>query len=339
MDSIFGMLIFALGGLCGAAYQLPSRWVKNWAFESWWFIYVVSALVIAPPVICYFTVPDFMGVIASVPLSVSLRCSAFGMMWGVGAVCWGLMIRYLGFGLGLAIGCGIAAAGGTLIPPIAQGHAADLVKDTGALIVLAGVIFSLVGIVLVGVAGKLKENELPEEEKKKAVPDFNFKKGVLVAVMAGIFSAGQNFGLQGGGLIEEAAVKAGAAPTWRGMPVIMLVMWGGFIIQTTWCISQNIKNHSFGDYIKIPRFNYLLSFIMGLIWISQIVCVKAGEPLMGSLKYISFGVMMASSILFSTIIGVALGEWKGTGKKTKACLILGTIVLIVSFTVMSLGSK
>ena len=79
--------------------------------------------------------------------------------------------------LGAAIGCGLAAAG-TLIPPIAQGHAGDLVKDAAALTVLGGVVGSLLGIVFVGLAGKAKENEMPEEAKRKAVAEFDFKKGL-----------------------------------------------------------------------------------------------------------------------------------------------------------------
>ena len=71
----------------------------------------------------------------------------------------------------------------------------------------------------------------------------------------------------------------------------------------------------------------------------QFVCQKAGEPLMGDLSYISFAIVMASTILFSTVIGVATGEWKGTGFKTRLSLVLGTLILLTSFTVISLGSR
>lgn len=339
MDSILGMFTFALGGLAGAVFLLPARGIKGWAYESWWMIYVVFGLIVCPPLICYFTVPDFWNVTMSAPAKVLARCALFGMMWGVGSLAWGLMVRYLGIGLGLAIGCGLCAATGTLIPPIATGHAADLVKDSGAVTVLAGVIGSLVGIIFVGLAGKFKESEMPEEQKKKAVADFDFRKGVVTAVVAGVFSAGMNFGLQGAGSIENAAVAAGARECWRGMPVIMVVLWGGFIVQSLWCLQQNFKNRTFGDYAKFSPRNVLLSALIGVLWVAQFVCTKAGEPLMGDLKYISFAVMMASTILFSTLFGVFLGEWKGTSARTKACLALGTLVLVVSFTVISIGSK
>ena len=44
---------------------------------------------------------------------------------------------------------------------------------------------ALVGIVLVGLAGMSKEKELPEAEKKAAVAEFDFKKGMAVAVFSG----------------------------------------------------------------------------------------------------------------------------------------------------------
>ena len=350
MSSVIGMMVFALGGLAGATFLIPARGVKGWAYETWWMFYCVVGLLVCPPVICAFTVPDFWNVTTSASTATLLQCAGFGALWGIGGLTWGLMVRYLGIGLGLAIGCGLCAATGTLIPPIVTGHAADLVKDTGAIIVLVGVIGSLAGIGFVGYAGKLKEGELPEEEKKKAVADFDFRKGMVVALVSGVCSACMNFGLQSGGSIEKAAyaaaVKAGvvaegAAWSWQGMPVIMVVLWGGFVVQAAWVLQQHFKNGTFGDYVKPEHRgeNVVLASLVGVIWVCQFVCQKAGEPLMGDLKYISFAIVMASTILCSTLAGILFGEWKGVGARTKGFLALGTAVLLVSFVVISLGAK
>lgn len=339
MNAILGMMVFALGGFAGATFLLPARAIKGWAYETWWMVYVFIGLIVCPPVICAFTVPDFWNVAMSAPTPVLTRCIAFGAMWGVGGLSWGLMVRYLGIGLGLAVGCGLCAAAGTLIPPIAQGHAADLVKDASALSVLAGVFGVLVGIVFVGLAGRRKECELDQTAKRKAVAEFDFKKGMLMAVVAGVFSAGMNFGLQGAACIEEAAVASGAKVCWRGMPVVMVVLWGGFAVSAVWCLWQNVKNKTLGDYAHPSLRNILLCAVIGFIWVSQFVCTKAGEPMMGDMKYISFAVMMASTVFFSTLIGAATGEWRGTSGKTKGLLTLGTVVLVVSFCVISIGSK
>ena len=39
---------------------------------------------------------------------------------------------------------------------------------------------------------------------------------------------------------------------------------------------------------------------------------------------------MGSSVLFSSLIGIALGEWKGTGAKTRNYLALGLVILAAS---------
>ena len=185
---------------------------------------------------------------------------------------------------------------------------------------------------------------------KKAVAEFDFKKGMVFALVSGLCSACMNFGLQSGGSIEKAAyaaaVKAGvvaegAAWSWQGMPVVMVVLWGGFVVQASWVVQQHLKNRTFGDYFfrgPVVR-NWAFAALVGVIWVCQFVCQKAGEPMMGDLKYISFAIVMASTILFSTLIGVFTGEWKGTGAKTKAMLAVGTLVLLVSFTAISIGSK
>ena len=332
MDAITGTMICALGGLSGAVFALPFRGIKSWRYESYWFVYALVGLVAFPWLLAMSTCPGLFGVISSAEPSALARCFAFGALWGVGGRTWGLMIRYLGIGLGLAIGCGLCSATGTLIPPIVTGRAGDLVKDTAAVVTLASVFISLAGIVLVGLAGKFKEGELSLEEKKKAVAEFDFRKGMIVALFSGIASAGMNFGLQGGAALEAAALKAGANAAWSGMPVLVVVLAGGFVVNAGWCIWQNFKFGSFGDYRK--SFSpWILAAIAGSIWAMQFVCQKIGEPAMGDMRYISFAVVMGSCVLFSSLLGVVLGEWKGTGAKTRCALAGGIIVLALSIGV------
>ena len=98
----------------------------------------------------------------------------------------------------------------------------------------------------------------------------------------------------------------------------------------------------FGDYSKggslvVP--NIFFAGLAGVIWAMQFVCQKVGEPAMGDMAYIGFAIVMGSSIFFSSLVGILLGEWRGVGTKTKTLLGLGIVTLLVSFCVISYGNK
>lgn len=339
-NPLVGSLIFALGGLAGAVFAVPFRRIRGVAYESYWLVYALAGLLAFPLVLALATCPGTLKVIAGAGPKALAQCAGFGALWGLGGLTWGLMIRYLGIGLGLAIGCGLCSATGTLIPPLVTGQAGTLVATVGAKIVLGGVLGSLVGIALVGLAGKFKEGELTEEQKKAAVAEFDFRKGMLVALFSGIASAGMNFGLQSGAALEKAAAAAGTPTAWCGMPVLVVVFWGGLAVNVAWCLWQNGRNGTFADYGRMAKTAApAWAALAGVIWACQFACQKIGEPQMGDLKYIGFAVVMGSSIFFSSLLGLLMGEWKGTGAKTKGCLALGILVLLVSFCVISYGSK
>mgnify|MGYP003322924405 CR=1 FL=1 len=349
MNQLLGSLVILTGGVFAACYLLPLRAVKGWAYETSWLFYALVGLLVYPSVLGLLTVPDFFGVVFSASAGTLLKVFAYGVVWGVGALCWGLMVRYLGIGLGLAVGCGLCAATGTLLPPVVTGHAADLVKDAAACTVLGGVLVSIVGIVLTGLAGKSKEAELDEATKKAGVKEFDFRKGMLLGVVSGVASGAINFGLQGAPELESAALEAGAASAWAGMPVLAVVLAGGWLSNTVWAIGSGVVKRWRGGVVfrfsTIPVlhrstfFNLLFAGAVGVIGVSQFACQKIGEPLLGDMRYISFAVLMAAAILVSTAVGVFTGEWKGTGKKTRLLLAAGVVVLVAGFTVMSMAGR
>jgi len=121
------------------------------------------------------------------------------------------------------------------------------------------------------------------------------------------------------------------------MPVLVIALLGGFTVNFLWCLFLNAKNKTFGDYTKkdAPLLgNIIFAGLAGAIWCSQFICFKTGEPKMGATAYIGWAVLMASAILFSTLLGIFLGEWKGTSSRTRSLLALG-LVLLLSSTVLA----
>jgi len=344
VNAPLGILIFMLGGLAGAIFYLPFKKVKNWAWESYWLIYAVFGLVAVPWILAFSTSPNVIAVLKAAPGNQLAYCFLCGAAWGFGGLTWGLMIRYLGFGLGLAMGAGLTSAAGTLIPPMLKGSAAIQAMFTtpSGQVSVAAALVSLVGIVFVGMAGMSKESELSEEEKKKAVAEFNFRKGVGVAIFSGLMSSAMSFGLQGGPEIERLArtLDPPTALAWAGMPVLVVVLLGGFVVNASWCLILNAKNKTAGDYLRQDApilANFFWAGLAGAIWCSQFICFKTGEPKMGATSYIGWAVLMASSILFSQLLGLWLGEWKGTSRRTILRLVSGLVLLILSAVLAGIG--
>ena len=342
-NPVLGVLIFAIGGLAGAVFYLPFRRVRDWAWESYWLVYAVTGLFVVPVALALATSPNLLAVLRDSPRGELLYCYLCGAMWGVGGLTWGLMIRYLGVGLGLALGCGITSAAGTLVPRLLAGDIGRLFEPGAGIVSFLGVLVSLAGIVLVGLAGMSKERELPEEEKRKSVAEFDFGKGIRAALFSGLMSAAMGWGLVGGPTIQALAetMPPATGRTWSGMPVLVVVLLGGLTVNLAWCLFLNIKNGTTGDYVKARApiaGNLLFAGTAGAIWCSQFVCFKTGEPAMGQTAYVGWALLMACQILFSSLIGAfVLGEWRATGHRTRALLGVGLALLVLTAVLSGLS--
>jgi L-rhamnose-H+ transport protein len=242
-------------------------------------------------------------------------------------------MRYLGVALGQSIALGTCAALGTILGPVMLNivfpNAGHLEKLTSA--VLIGVLITLLGIAIIGVAGHMKAQTLSEEEKRKAVKDFNFPKGIIIALLAGFMSGCFNIGLEFGSELHFAETN----DMFKSLPATMLVTLGGFVTNAVYCLYQNAKNKSWGDYGKTNLYanNLFFCILAGLLWYSQFFGLSLGKGFLTespTLTTFAFCILMALNVVFSNVWGIILKEWKGVSKKTLVVLIIGIIVLIVS---------
>ncbi len=352
MNPMVGVLMYVVGGAAGASFYLPFKGVRKWAWESYWMIYTLVALLIVPWVLALSMSPNVLSVLSQTPWKTLGLSFLFGAMWGAGGLTWGLMIRYLGVGLGVAIGCGLCAAVGTLVPPLFLGDFKTLVALPGGVTTLAvwcvGVTISLVGIVVTGAAGMSKERELSEEQKKAAVAEFNFAKGILVAVFSGVMSGGMAIGIRMGDVGgEESIVKLTqkippvTPEMWQGLPVLVVVLLGGFTVNFVWCLLLNLKNRTAGDYTKFGLLlvpNLIFSALAGVLWYSQMACFTIGDSQSGNFKFTGWTVFMSAQIVFSSLWGIVLAEWKGSSERTRTLLTTGLAILVVSMAIIGYGN-
>jgi L-rhamnose-H+ transport protein len=161
--------------------------------------------------------------------------------------------------LGMGVALGYCAAFGTLLPPIFKLFVpaipvpetiTEIASTTPGLVTLFGVFVCLVGIGVAAYAGLTKEREMPEAEKKKAIAEFNFGKGILVATFSGIMSACFSFALTAGNPIGEASAAAGTSTLWTGLPKLVVVLLGGFTTNFVWCSILNVRNRTGYQYFS-----------------------------------------------------------------------------------------
>lgn len=341
MGVFFGVILILLGGFSNGSFYLPFKKVKNWSWEIYWFIYALIALIFAPWIVSFLSVPDLLGLFREATAKSMLWPVVFGALWGVGGLTFGLSMRYLGMGLGMSLALGLTAAFGTLIPPVFKGEFGELLSQTSGIVTLIGVLVCLVGIGITGWAGMSKDNEMPEEKKKEAIKEFDFKKGVLVALFAGLLSASFAFGVEAGKPLAQLATERGTPSLNQNNPILILVMFGGFIINGFWCIYLGFKNRTLGDFGKKEAplsGNYLFSSTAGILWYLQMMFFGMGKTRMGELDFASWSILMASSIVFSNMWGLITQEWKGASSKTMRILYFGLIVLILSTIIIGYGT-
>jgi L-rhamnose-H+ transport protein len=84
--------------------------------------------------------------------------------------------------------------------------------------------------------------------------------------------------------------------------------------------------------------NYFFSALAGLTWYMQFFFYTMGETQMGNYKFSSWTIHMASIIIFSSLWGIALKEWKGSSGFTKTLLAMGLAALIFSTVIVGYGN-
>ena len=430
-----GVVFHWIGGLASASFYVPYRKVRHWSWETYWLVGGFFSWILAPLFFATLLVPDFWHAILS-PKTETVHVMGhpwrianggilfltylFGALWGLGGLTFGLTMRYLGIGLGMAIALSYCAAFGTLMPPIFNGSILHIAHTLSGQVILLGVLVCLLGIAVSGMAGMAKERELPAEQKQATVKEFNFVKGILVATFSGIMSACFAYGLAAGSPINEMAhrilMRHHRAVFWDGLPALIVVLLGGFTTNFIWCAILHWRKRSAHEYLaatvacepntKTPRspaeteeyreheanarenmgkptangaaysgtpgaageaagigsagapalavpggtaraaprvrvpllINYAFCALAGTLWYLQFFFYTMGQTQMGPYQFSGWTLHMASIIIFATLWGVILHEWKGTSKRTHAIIAIGLVILVGSTVIVGEGN-
>ena len=374
-NPIIGIIYHWIGGFASATNFIPFRRIRRWSFEIYWIVQGIAAWLIAPIVIAGIFVPDLFGILRASPPNAIKYAIIFGVLWGVGGLTFGLSVRYLGIALGYAIALGLCTAFGTLIPPIYTGAIHTIVREHSGRVILSGVLICVIAVVINGLAGWSKEHEVtPEEKLESGESEFSLVRGISVAVFAGIMSSFFAFGLSAGAPIAAVAkqrlLAGGHLDIWQNLPVLVVVLWGGFLTNLVWSLFLILKNKTGAEFLGAPGVNpmraaqlsgdtlqdvdareltqriapaalganYFFAALAGVIWYFQFFFYSLGQTKMGKYDFSSWTLHMASIIIFATLWGIALKEWIGTSRRTRLLVSAGLAMLIGSTLVVGYGN-
>ena len=159
---------------------------------------------------------------------------------------------------------------------------------------------------------------------------------------------------------------------WQNLPILIVVLWGGFFTNFVWSVILIIKNGSIKQFVGAPGqnpmrathasgdtlvdfdpldastydrlapktlvANYFFAALAGVVWYFQFFFYSMGQTKMGKYDFSSWTLHMASIIIFATLWGLLLKEWHGTSRRTKLLVSCGLFLLIGSTVVVGYGN-
>lgn len=349
-----GVLFHAIGGLAAASFYIPYKKIKAWSWEIYWMIGGLFSWILAPWVLALLILPQTPQILAESSRSSLLWTFGFGLLWGVGGLTFGLTMRYLGIALGYSLALGISAVVGSLVPPLFAGELLSISASFSGQVMLTGVFICLGGIVLSGKAGTSKQNELSDEAKRVTVSEFHFGKGLAMAIFSGLMSSFMAYAFAAGKPIAGIALDQGSPVLWQNLPVLIVILAGGFVTNFIWCAFLATKNKSWSQLtvsranpnlppVKNSNSSYFIPNVLfcalaGVTWYLQFFFYGMGTTMMGAYEFSSWALHMASIIIFSTLWGLSLKEWQGVSRVTQSWNLSGLAVLILSMVVIGWGN-
>ena len=335
----FATLVVVVGGIMEGSFALPMRFARHWAWENIWMAYSLIGLIVIPWVAASVSVPALVDVYKSVPLRILEVTALFGLGWGIANVLFGVAVPIVGMALSFAIIVGMSAALGSLIPLILS-DPGRLFKPAGWMII-AGVVLTTLGVALLGVAGRAREKAQADAGRSLNRSRRSMTFGLALCILGGLLAPMLNFSFAFGSQIIRQAVAQGAKPANAVDAVWAIALAGGFLSNGGYCAIRLSGNRTWSRFLDSKsRSHWVLGAMMGVLWTGGVLLYGWGASSMGDLgPAIGWPVFQATTVIASSVIGAAAGEWKNTPSRIVRTNTMGLAALVLAIAVLSVGNR
>ena len=337
MNPLFlGLFVVILASLLQGSFAVPMAYARSWKWENSWMVFSVFGMIVLNIIFGFAAIPNLFGIFGSVSVAELLLPIVFGLVWGLGAIGFGLGVTATGFSLGYAVLLGTVLSMGSFIPMVVM-YPEEILTYKGIL-VLAGLAVTLTGIGISGYAGIMKERDQGEAAGEiTKISRFSLRTGIIICIIAGLFSSTINIGFALCGSIADAALAAGAHENWAGNSIWVILFTSGGILNIGYCLHLLGRNKTATQFTakgSIRNFMYLL--LMSLMWIGSFILYGVGATMMGSWgTVIGWSVYMALAIAVANLWGILQGEWKGATPRAKMLMVRGFVFILCAIVIFA----
>jgi hypothetical protein len=343
MNLWLGFLFVVLGAACGGSFGLPSKFVrKDTPWEVLWGPFFLFVTLLIPLTLGPLSAEGLFSTVASAGVAAVLPVLVFGFLWGLGSMTLGMSFAFIGLSLAYAINYGAQIACGSMVPMAL--HHADQILTARGYVVMAGVAVCLLGVVVSGRAGMLRDRSLKGTalpEADGAPPKPKMAIGLVVAFLSGLLCACYAIAFSYGGDVMAVSQSDFGNPVWRSTFVVTaLVLWGGALSSCGYCGVLLVRKGTWRRFGDVGLARLLgLALAMAVLHDGAILFWGLGAANLGDLGVsVGYAAFMSLAIIVGNVHGFRTGEWKGASRQSIRWIVVGIAVLIVGVCVLAKGN-
>jgi L-rhamnose-H+ transport protein len=325
-----GWLLVLAAGLCQGSFMAPMKFTRGWRWENAWFIFACTAYLICPWLFVALTTSNVGQVYADSGTGRIALVMAMGLLWGLGALTFGLGVDALGLSVGFAVILGLAATSGTLVPLLFLNE--SLPRIDVLVLTVVSLAVMLAGVAVCSLAGRWRETGPGKS---------TYARGVSLCVVSGLLSSCGNIGFVLGKPIIDLAVARGVSPDFAPNIVWSLLTVSLFLCNAGFAGYKLLKYGSLSLFKTAGAArNVALAASMGVLWMLGFVFYGAGARQLGNLgPSLGWSVLMGSMVMAANILGILTGEWRDAPDGALTRLWFGVGLLCVAIVGIGFANK
>ena len=329
-----GLTLLILAGIANAAFALPMKFTRKWAWENTWLVWSLYALLLLPFLAALLTIPSLGGVYQQAGVTVVVHVALLGAAWGVAQVLFGLALDIIGIALTFSIVLGLSAAMGSLIPLIRLHR--DSIFTPAGLTALAGITLVVAGVAVSAVAGHMRDKTKPVPSSTQR----SFLQGLLMAIISGLCASMMNVGVAFGSPLANAAATFGAKSYWTVNAIWLPLLAGGAIPNLLYCLYLMRKQRTAARFSeRATSIYWLLALLMACLWFGSSLLYGIASGMLGNLgAVVGWPLFMSLIVIIASVLGVVTGEWKNAGRKALSTQVAAVVILVIAVIVLSRAS-